>query len=173
MKIFPVHDVTRLGNALECLINEFEGKHTYYVEWIHSMESTFADGTRVVYELNDDGKCVGYMMVHFCSDKSLKINGIHVLPDCQRKGYAKEAFLQLFEEGKKAGYEYVYIQTRLYNKIVLHMFESMNFDVIGKKYHEIEDMYNWVAVYDLLGKNNMEEKLSIAKRIYKGFQEIK
>lgn len=41
---------------------------------------------------------------------------------------------------------------RLHNKIVVHMFESLQFDVIGKNYHNIEKKYNWVAVYDLKKK---------------------
>ena len=109
------------------------------------------------------------MMIHFSTAKCAKINGIYVFPDCQKKGYAKEALLQVLEELKEQNYDYAYIQTRIHNRIVVHMFETLHFDVIGQNYHSIEKQNNWVAVYDLKQKRNFEEMFELAEKLYPGF----
>lgn len=169
MKIIQLKETQEIKDGLRSLTDEFIVEYPYYSTWIQKNKATFKDGTRIVYKLNDNGKTVGYMMIHFSTDKCAKINGIYVFPNCQKRGYAKEAFVQVLEELKEKDYEYVYIQTRINNKIVLHMFEALNFDVIGKNYHSIEKQNNWVAVYDLQHKRNLEEMLNLAKQLYPGF----
>ena len=169
MKIIQLKETERIQEGLRSLTEEFIGEYPYYSTWIQKNEATFKDGTRVIYELNDDGETVGYMMIHFSTAKCAKINGIYVFPDCQKKGYAKKALLQVLEELKKQGFEYAYIQTRIHNKIVVHMFESLHFDVIGKNYHNIEKQNNWVAVYDLIGKRDFTEMVKLAEQLYPGF----
>ena len=159
----------RIQEGLRSLTEEFIGEYPYYSTWIRKNEATFKDGTRVIYELNDDGKTVGYMMIHFSTAKCAKINGIYVFPNCQKRGYAKEALLQVLEELKAQKYDYAYIQTRIHNKIVVHMFESLHFDVIGQNYHNIEKQSNWVAVYDLWHRRNFDEMLDLAEQLYPGF----
>ena len=109
------------------------------------------------------------MMIHFSTAKCAKINGIYVFPDCQKKGYAKKALVQVLEELKERNYDYAYIQTRIHNRIVVHMFETLHFDVIGQNYHSIEKQNNWVAVYDLKQKRNFEEMFDLAEKLYPGF----
>lgn len=159
----------RIQEGLRSLTEEFIGEYPYYSIWIQKNEATFRDGMRVVYELNDNEKTVGYMMIHFSTDKCAKINGIYVFPDCQKKGYAKKALVQVLEELKERNYDYAYIQTRIHNRIVVHMFETLHFDVIGQNYHSIEKQNNWVAVYDLKQKRNFEEMLVLAEKLYPGF----
>ena len=172
MKIVMLKDSERIKEGLRSLTKEFIGEYPYYSTWIHENEATFSNGSRVVYELRDEEKVVGYMMVHFSTAKCAKINGIYVFPDCQKKGYAKTALLQVIEELKQQNYEYAYIQTRIHNKIVVHMFESLHFDIIGKNYHNIEKQDNWVAVYDLKGKRDFKEMLELAEQLYPGFSKI-
>ena len=169
MKIVLLSEPKKLEEGLRILTEEFIGEYPYYFKWIQKNLETFRDGTRVVYGLEDNGKTVGYMMIHFSTPKCAKINGIYVFPDCQKKGYAKKALLQVLEELKKQGFEYTYIQTRIHNKIVVHMFESLHFDVIGKNYHNIEKQNNWVAVYDLIGKRDFAEMVKLAEQLYPGF----
>lgn len=169
MKIVLLEEPKKLEEGLRSLTEEFIGEYPYYSKWIQKNLETFRDGTRVVYGLEDNGKTVGYMMIHFSTSKCAKINGIYVFPDCQKKGYAKKALLQVLEELKKQGFEYAYIQTRIHNKIVVHMFESLHFDVIGKNYHNIEKQNNWVAVYDLIGKRDFAEMVKLAEQLYPGF----
>ena len=89
MKIIQLKENERIEEGLRSLTEEFIGEYPYYSTWIQKNEKTFQDGTRIVYELNDAGKTVGYMMIHFSTDKCAKVNGIYVFPDCQKKGYAK------------------------------------------------------------------------------------
>lgn len=142
MKIVQLKEFKRIQEGLRSLTEEFIGEYPYYSTWIQKNEATFKDGTRVIYELNDDGETVGYMMIHFSTAKCAKINGIYVFPNCQKRGYAKEALLQVLEKLKAQKYDYAYIQTRIHNKIVVHMFESLHFDVIGQNYHSIEKQNN-------------------------------
>lgn len=169
MKIVQLKESEKVQNGLRSLTEEFIGEYPYYSKWIQKNEATFKDRTRVVYELNDNGKVVGYMMIHFSTDKCAKINGIYVFPNYQKKGYAKEALMQVLEQLKMNNYDYAFIQTRIHNKIVVHMFESLRFDVIGKNYHKIEKQDNWVAVYDLKEKRNFDEMISMAEQFYPGF----
>lgn len=138
MEIFQLKESERIKEGLRSLTEEFIKEYPYYSTWIEKNEATFKDGTRVVYELKDNEKTVGYMMVHFSTAKCAKINGIYVFPDCQKREYAKKALLQVLEELRKQNYDYAFIQTRTYNKIVVHMFDILHFDVIGQNYHKIE-----------------------------------
>ena len=172
MKIVLLKDSEKLEEGLRSLTEEFIGEYPYYATWILKNEETFKNGTRVVYELREDGRTAGYMMIHFSTAKCAKINGIYVFPNCQKRGYAKQALVQVLEELKDKGYEYAYIQTRIHNKIVVHMFESLHFDVIGKNYHSIEKQDNWVAVYDLKQKRDFAEMNELAEQLYPGFKAI-
>ena len=172
MKIIQLKESERIKEGLRSLTEEFIGEYPYYSTWIQKNEATFKNGTRVVYELNDNGKTVGYMMIHFSTAKCAKINGIYVFPNCQKRGYAKQALVQVLEELKDKDYEYAYIQTRIHNKIVVHMFDSLHFDVIGKNYHSIEKQDNWVAVYDLKQKRDFPEMNELAEQLYPGFKAI-
>ena len=169
MKIIQLMESERIKEGLRILTEEFIEEYPYYSTWIEKNEATFKDGTRVVYELNDNEKTVGYMMVHFSTANCAKINGIYVFPDCQKRGYAKEALLQVLEELRKQNYDYAFIQTRTHNKIVVHMFDTLDFDVIGQNYHKIEKQPNWVAVYDLKKKRNFDEMYALAAQLYPGF----
>lgn len=169
MKIVQLKEFERIQEGLRSLTKEFIVEYPYYSTWIQKNEATFKNGTRVIYELSDKEKTVGYMMIHFSTAKCAKINGIYVFPNCQKRGYAKEALLQILKELKEQNYDYAFIQTRIHNKIVVHMFESLHFDVIGQNYHNIEKQNNWVAVYDLKEKRNFDEMFFLAEQLYPGF----
>ncbi len=169
MKIMQLKEAKRIEESLRNLTEEFIKEYPYYSTWIQKNEATFRDGTRVVYELNDNQKVVGYMMVHFSTTQCAKINGIYVFPDCQRKGYARKALLQILKELKILNYDYAFIQTCTHNKIVIHMLDTLNFNVIGYNYHNIEKQSNLVAVYDLKGEKNFDEMYTFAVQLYKGF----
>ena len=169
MKIVLLTETEKIKEGLRSLTDEFIEEYPYYSTWIHKNKETFQNGTRVIFELNDNGQTVGYMMIHFSSSRYAKINGVYVFPNCQKKGYAKSALLQVLSELENRGLEYVYVQTRIHNKIVVHMFKSLHFYIIGKNYHSIEKQNNWVAVYDLKGNGNLDEMEKLAEQIYPGF----
>jgi len=170
MKIVRVYDASSIQRGIDCLTAEFINEYPYYKTWIEKNAETFVNGSRVIYELRDSDAIVGYMMVNIASSKFVKLNGIHVLPEYQKRGYAKSAIQQLIDELRDQNYEYVYVQTRLHNAIVVHMFEILHFYVIGTNYHSIEAQSNWVAVFDLQNKKNMQEMLDLAADTYPGFK---
>ena len=58
MKIVQLKEFERIQEGLRSLTEEFIGEYPYYSTWIRKNEATFKDGTRVIYELNDDGETV-------------------------------------------------------------------------------------------------------------------
>ena len=101
MKIIKLEKSESIKEGLRSLTEEFIEEYPYYSTWIEKNEATFRDRKRVIYELNENEKIVGYMMVHFSTIKCAKINGIYVFQDCQQRGYAKDALLQVLEELRK------------------------------------------------------------------------
>ena len=172
MKIILLKEDERIQKGLRSLTEEFNEEHPYYSTWIQKNKETFENGSRVIYELTDNGKVVGYMMIHFSTTSCAKINGIYVFPNCQRRGYAKEALSKALEELGRQNYKYVYIQTRMHNKIMVHVFDILNFYVVGQNFHSIEEKNNMVAVYDLKGKKDFEEMTGLAEQLYPGFSKI-
>ncbi len=170
MNIVQLNDMERISVGIECLTNEFIDEYPYYATWIEKNIETFKDGSRVVFELREGEFVVGYMMVNLASNKFAKLNGIHVFPEYQKRGYAKSAIQQLLQKLHTANYDYLYVQTRLHNSIVVHMFEILHFNIIGTNYHSIEAQNNWVAAFDLQNKNNMKEMIDVATKIYPGFK---
>lgn len=173
MKIIPLVNNDKIQESLRSLTEEFIGEYPSYADWIQKNKQTFEDRTRIVYAMTENNKIVGYMMVHHSTDRCAKINGIYVFPEYQKKGYAKQSILQIIKELKNQNYDYVFIQTRLHNKIVVHMFEILHFNVIGKNYHNVEKQDNWLAVFDIKEKRNFSEMYELAKSLYPGFHKTK
>jgi hypothetical protein len=172
MEIVLLKDKSELEEGLRSLIDEFKGEYSYYEGWVRNNTNTFRDGSRVVYALKDDNHVAGYMMVHYSDLKVAKINGIYVFPEYQKRGIANDAIKQILHLLKEKSYEYVFIQTRIHNKIVVHMFDSLKFDVIGTNFHKIEKANNWLSVYDLNQKRNLKEMKRLAGEYYPGFSAI-
>lgn len=63
MKIIQLMESERIKEGLRSLTEEFIEEYPYYSTWIEKNEATFKDGTRVVYELNDNEKTVGYIFL--------------------------------------------------------------------------------------------------------------
>ena len=169
MKITLIKNEKKLQEGLRSLTKEFIHKHSYYTSWIQKNSKSFENGTRVVYEMSEEKNVVGYMMVHFLSNQCAKLNGIYVFPKYQRRGYAEAAIQELLNKLKNKGYKYAYVQTRPYNAVMLHVFDVMQFHVLGKKYHEIEKMDNVIAGFDLQERKDISEMRRIAKEIYSNF----
>lgn len=151
----------RIKESLRSLTEEFIEEYPYYSTWIEKNKATFKDGTRVVYELKDNEKTVGYMMVHFSTQKCAKVNGIYVFPDCQKRGYAKKALLQVLEELRKQNYDYAFIQTRTHNKIVVHIHAHYDWQEFDKDRRKLFDKFNET----LCGLVNIEINLDSAMKV--------
>lgn len=159
-----------MNQGIEALVNVFENKHTYYKTWCMNKKKDLASGKRALLKiLNEKNIPVGYAMINFVNSKYAKLNAVQINNQFQQKGYCKETFYKIFDMLRAKGYEIMFIQTRFYNKTVLHMFETMGFDVLGQKFHEIEQMNNVVACYPLEGSYSRSEECAIAQEIYEGF----
>ena len=171
IRLEPCSDNQAIDKGIDSLVKVFESKHTYYKTWCLEKKRDLFTGKRELYKIvNKRGIVVGYVMINYVTDKYAKLNAIYIDKKFQKRGYARDTFLAVIEKLTVKGYDYLFIQTRHYNSTVLHMFESMNFDVIGEKFHEIEHMNNVVACYSLGEcKRGRSEVCSIATRIYEGF----
>lgn len=61
------------------------------------------------------------------------------------QGIASKAILELINILKQNSIDLVYVQTRLDNNAVVHLFDKTNFKLIGTNFHEVEQKNNWVA----------------------------
>ena len=171
MEIVLLKTQAEIEEGLRSLTQEFIVEHSYYDKWIAKHRESFLVGRRVIYSLCDKSKVVGYMMLHFFANNGcVKINGIYVFPDFQKRGFGTQAFVQILEELKNRECKYAYLQTRLYNQKVLSMCKKLNFNIIGKNYHSIEEQDNWVIGYDLKGTKNYAEMIKFEKELYSDFR---
>ena len=64
----------------------------------------------------------------------------------------------------------IYVQTRLDNNAVVHLFDKTGFKLIGTNYHNVEQRNNWVACRNL--NNIIIDEQNIAAQIYDGFNAL-
>ena len=109
-------------------------------------------------------------MIHFYTNKIVKINGIYIFEEFKGQGIASKAILELINILNRNSIDLIYVQTRLDNNAVVHLFDKTNFKLIGTNFHEIEQKNNWVACNKInsLIKNEQE----IAAEIYDGFSPL-
>ena len=109
-------------------------------------------------------------MIHFSTNKIVKINGIYIFEEFKGQGIASKAILELINILKQNSIDLVYVQTRLDNNAVVHLFDKTNFKLIGTNFHEVEQKNNWVAcnIINSLITNEQE----IASAIYDGFSPL-
>lgn len=156
--------------GVESLISIFIEEYPYYSTWISNHMDQFINGEKQILSVEKDNEIVGYFMIHFFSDKIVKINGIYIFEKFKGQGIASQAILKLMNILKQASIDLVYVQTRLDNNAVVHLFDKTNFKLIGTNFHEIEQKNNWVACnkINLLITNEQE----IASAIYDDFSSL-
>ena len=106
-------------------------------------------------------------MLHFCTDKIVKINGIYVFENNKGKGIATMAISELTKLLQKMNVQLIFVQTRLDNNAVVHLFDKTGYNLIGKNFHPVELKDNWVACNNVLSLELDEQK--VALEIYDGF----
>ena len=154
-------------NGISALIEIFIDEYPYYKTWIKKNSVQFELGEKQILSINYNDELCGYVMIHFCSDNIVKINGIYVFENYKGKGIASSAMQKLTTLLQNNGVDLVFIQTRLDNNAVVHLFDKTGYKLIGTNYHEVEMKDNWVACNDLSGRLlNITE---IAYKLYYGF----
>ena len=156
--------------GVESLTSIFIEEYPYYSTWISNHMDQFIRGEKQILSVEKDNEIVGYFMIHFSTNKIVKINGIYIFEEFKGQGIASKAILELINILKQNSIDLIYIQTRLDNNAVVHLFDKTNFKLIGTNFHEVEKKNNWVAcnIINSLITNEQE----IASAIYDGFSPL-
>ncbi len=106
-------------------------------------------------------------MIHFSSKNIVKLNGIYIFEENKGKGIATQALINLCALLKQVNVDLIFVQTRLDNNAVVHLFDKTGFKLIGTNYHNVEQKDNWVACCNL--NKIITDERNIAAQIYDGF----
>lgn len=153
--------------SIESLTSIFIEEYPYYSTWISNHTDQFVKGEKQILSVKLGNETVGYFMIHFFTDKIVKINGIYIFEEFKGHGIASKAILELINLLKQNSIDLVYVQTRLDNNAVVHLFDKTNFKLIGTNFHEVEKKNNWVACNKINYLITNEQE--IASTIYDGF----
>lgn len=156
-----------LENGISALTEIFIDEYPYYETWIRKHIDQFKSGEKQILSINYEKELCGYIMIHFCSNNIVKINGIYVFENYKGNGIASEAIRELTTLLQNNGVDLVFVQTRLDNNAVVHLFDKTGYNLIGTNYHEVEKKDNWVACNNLTGK--IPNIFEIAYKLYEGF----
>ena len=153
--------------GVESLTSIFIEEYPYYSTWISNHMDQFIRGEKQILSVEKDNEVVGYFMIHFSTNKIVKINGIYIFEEFKGQGIASKAILELINILKQNSIDLVYAQTRLDNNAVVHLFDKTNFKLIGINFHEVEQKNNWVACNKINSLITNEQE--IASAIYDNF----
>lgn len=156
--------------GVESLTSIFIEEYPYYSTWISNHMDQFIRGEKQILSVEKDKEIVGYFMIHFSTNKIVKINGIYIFEEFKGQGIASKAILELINILKQNSIDLVYVQTRLDNNAVVHLFDKTNFKLIGTNFHEVEQKNNWVACNKINSLITNEQE--IASVIYDGFSPL-
>lgn len=156
--------------GVESLTSIFIEEYPYYSTWISNHMDQFIRGEKQILSVEKDNEIVGYFMIHFSTNKIVKINGIYIFEEFKGHGIASKAILELINILKQNSIDLVYVQTRLDNNAVVHLFDKTNFKLIGTNFHEVEQKNNWVACNKINSLITNEQE--IASAIYDGFSPL-
>lgn len=156
--------------SVEALTSIFIEEYPYYSTWILNHMDEFISGKKQILSIKNNDELAGYIMIHFITNKIVKINGIYIFEEFKGQGVASNAILKLIDILKQSAIDLVYVQTRLDNNAVVHIFDKTNFKLIGTNFHKIEQKNNWVACNKINSLLSNEQEM--ASIIYDGFSPL-
>lgn len=166
-EIKKLNTVEEFNKGVTALIEIFIDEYPYYSKWIEKNLEQFKIGEKQILSISNEKEIVGYIMIHFCTKSIVKINGIYIFEDYKGKGLATQALSYISNYLKAINVQTIFIQTRLDNNTVVHLFDKCNYKLIGTNYHTVEKKDNWVACNGSeLKEMNMQK---IAQELYDGF----
>ena len=85
-------------------------------------------------------RIIGYTKLNFESaqteeifiDKAFEVERIYLLSKHSRKGYGRKAFENIFQIGRKKGYEKIWLGVWEYNKNAIEFYKHMGFKMFSK-----------------------------------------
>lgn len=169
LNLIKVKNTQSITMILETLKEEFIIIYPYYGIWIENIKEGFDLGVRELYEIKHNESLIGYILIHFCPNSCVKINGLLIFKEFRGNGYGGKALNQLVKQLKSKDINYAYIQCRIENKAMYHLFHKLGFILIGTNFHPIEKAFNWLGVYDIKQSNHVEEMVVLANNIYENF----
>lgn len=167
IKLNRISTQEEFDKGVEALTSIFIEEYPYYSTWISNHLEQFKSGEKQILSINNENELLGYLMLHFCTDKIVKINGIYVFENNKGKGIATMAISELTKLLQKTNVQLIFIQTRLDNNAVVHLFDKTGYNLIGKNFHPVELKDNWVACNNVSSLELDEQK--VALEIYDGF----
>lgn len=156
--------------SVEALTSIFIEEYPYYSTRILNHMDEFISGKKQILSIKNNDELAGYIMIHFITNKIVKINGIYIFEEFKGQGVASNAILKLIDILKQSAIDLVYVQTRLDNNAVVHIFDKTNFKLIGTNFHKIEQKNNWVACNKINSLLSNEQEM--ASIIYDGFSPL-
>lgn len=170
IKIRRVQNECELNDGIRALTLIFIDEYPYYSTWIEKHKDQFMNGEKQIIRVEDETNLLGYIMIHFISPELVKINGIYIFEEYKGKGIATKSIIELINVLKNANVNLIYIQTRLDNNAVVHLFDKTGFKLIGTNYHEVEQKNNWVACCNI--NSLLVDEQEIASKIYDSFSSL-
>lgn len=167
IKLNRISTQEEFDKGVEALTSIFIEEYPYYSTWISNHLEQFKSGEKQILSINNENELLGYLMLHFCTDKIVKINGIYVFENNKVKGIATMAISELTKLLQKMNVQLIFVQTRLDNNAVVHLFDKTGYNLIGKNFHPVELKDNWVACNNVSSLELDEQK--VALEIYDGF----
>jgi len=87
-----------------------------------------------------NNKIIGYTKLNFESaqteeifiGKAFEVERIYLLSKYSRKGYGRKAFENIFQIGRKKGYEKIWLGVWVYNKNAIEFYKHMGFKMFSK-----------------------------------------
>lgn len=76
------------------------------------------------------GNVVGYFIMAWYEDGGAKINEMHIIESCQRKGYGKKAVKELIKLVKEEGFKWIELMS--YSIATDNFWSACNFRYIGR-----------------------------------------
>lgn len=160
----------KFKESVEALTSIFIEEYPYYSTWILNHMDEFISGKKQILSIKNNDELAGYIMIHFITNKIVKINEIYIFEEFKGQGVASNAILKLIDILKQSAIDLVYVQTRLDNNAVVHIFDKTNFKLIGTNFHKIEQKNNWVACNKINSLFSNEQEM--ASIIYDGFSPL-
>lgn len=166
-EIRRLNTIDEFNRGVAALTKIFIEEYPYYPKWIDENLEQFRIGEKQILSILNEKDIIGYIMLHFCTENIVKINGIYIFEDYKGKGFATKAISYISNYLKAINVQMIFIQTRLDNNAIVHLFDKCNYKLIGTNYHAIEKKGNWVACNSLESKEMDMQK--VAQELYDGF----
>lgn len=170
IKLNRTNTQEEFNKGVEALTSIFIEEYPYYSTWINNHLDQFKNGEKQILSINNEKELLGYLMIHFCTDKIVKINGIYVFENNKGKGIATLAINELTKLLQKKNVQLIFVQTRLDNNAVVHLFDKTGYNLIGTNFHPVELKDNWVACNNVSSLELDEQKVALG--IYDGFNPL-